>query len=275
MKRVDLLAAAGWVLAALMALMVLVPFLLLAATSLKTIPEVFQNPLGLPGALRLDAYRTLLSDNKLLVFFWNSVYVTVAANILITALALPVSYALSRTAGWWGVALFGLFTAGMMIPTQVNMVPLYLMLARLGLLNSHAGLILTYTGFALSFSVFVLTGFMRTLPISMIEAARIDGASEGRILLHIVTPLSMPAVATVVSFNFVWVWNDLLFPLLFVGKEKMRTLPLALMRFSGEYMTNYPVLFAGVILAMIPMVLIFLFLQRYFVEGLTAGAVKG
>jgi len=268
-------ALVRWFLLVLLVIIIVGPFLILLSTALKTNAEVFKDPLGLPKVIRFTAFTTVIKDPRMLRYFLNSIIITVTTNVILTVLAVGASYAVARFTGWFGTALFGFFTMGMMIPTQVNMVPLYLLMSKIGLTNSYAGIIMVYIGFAMSFSVMVMSSFMRTLPASLLEAALLDGCGEGRTLMYIVAPLSMPSIATVVTFNFVWVWNDLFFPLMLLTRERMRTLPLGLLQYTGEYMSNYPVLFAGVLVAAVPMALVYMFMQRYFVEGLTAGAIKG
>lgn len=256
-------------------LLVIAPFLILVFTSFKNTEEVFTNPVGLPIHWSTANYTFVLQNSNMLLFFRNSVIVTVMAGTCIIIIATLASFAIVRYSGWTGTFLFGLFTLGMTIPIQANMVPVYLLMVRLHLLDSLLGLIVVYVTFAQPFSIFVISGFMRTIPVPLIEAAKIDGAHEMQILRKIFVPLSIPSLVTVFIFNFVSVWNDLTWPLLFVRSDQAKTLPIALLRFQGEFTTNYPVLFSGVIMAVLPMLILYLFLQRYFVEGLTVGAVKG
>ena len=145
----------------------------------------------------------------------------------------------------------------------------------MGLLDSQVGLILVDTVVTLPVAVFILGGFMRTLPAELYESADIDGSGPWRTYASIAIPLSAPSLAATATFLFVMHWNDLLYPLLFISSDEQLTLPLALLRFQGEYLTNYPLLFAGVVLCSIPVVVAYVFLQRYFVAGMTGGAVKG
>lgn len=254
---------------------ILGPFIILLSTSFKSTAEVFQNPVSLPQHPNLDNYLYVLQNSNMPLYFRNSIVVSLAANVTIIILATLASYAIVRTTGWLGTLIFGVFTFGMTIPVQANMVPLYLIMVKLHLLDSLVGLILVYITFAMPFSIFVISGFMRTIPVALLEAAKIDGATEFHTLRKIVMPLTIPSLVTVFIFNFVSIWNDLTWPLLFVRADNAKTLPIALLRFQGEFTTNYPVLFSGVIMAVLPMLILYLFLQRYFVEGLTVGAVKG
>lgn len=255
--------------------LVLAPFLILVFTSFKNMEEVFAHPVGLPLHWNFANYAYVLQNSNMLLFFRNSVVVTVTSGIIIIILATLASYGIVRVSGWIGTLVFGVFSFGMTIPIQANMVPVYLIMVKLNLLDSLLGLIIVYITFALPFSIFVISGFMRTIPVPLLEAAKIDGASEMHVLRKIFVPLSIPSLVTVFILNFVTVWNDLTWPLLFVRSDQAKTLPIALLRFQGEFTTNYPVLFSGVIMAVLPMLILYLFLQKYFVEGLTAGAVKG
>jgi raffinose/stachyose/melibiose transport system permease protein len=163
----------------------------------------------------------------------------------------------------------------MAVPAQANMIPQYVEFDRLGLTNSLVGLVLINVVVTLPIAVFILTGFMKTLPREIYEAAAIDGAGPWRTYRSIAIPLSRPSLAATDIFLFVIHWNELLYPLLFIQQPGKRTLPLALLNFQGEFQTNYPVLFTGVVVASAPLVITYLLLQRYFVAGMTAGSVKG
>jgi raffinose/stachyose/melibiose transport system permease protein len=174
-----------------------------------------------------------------------------------------------------GNIIFALIIIGMAVPAQVNMIPQYSLFRQLGLLNSLTGLVLINITVTLPVAVFIITGFMRALPRELLEAAEVDGASSWRTYRSVVMPLSLPSVSATMIFLLVMHWNDLLYPLLFIRSSSRATIPLALLNFKGEYLTNYPLLFTGVVIASLPIVLAYLFLQRYFVAGITAGSVKG
>jgi raffinose/stachyose/melibiose transport system permease protein len=257
------------------AALVIYPLILLLLNSFKDTPGLFRNPLGIPTTWTTANYANVMEGGRMARYVINSFGVSAGAVAMLLICAGMIAYAIVRLDDWRGVAVFALITVGMMIPTQANMIPLYMLLANLGLLNNPVVLALVYVAFLLPLSVFILTGFMRTISHEILEAAVLDGASEWNAFLRVYVPLSMPAFATVAILTFVRVWNDLLFPLLFIKSEAFRTLPLALLRFQGEYTLNYPVLFSGAIVSMLPLLVIYVFLQRYFVAGLTAGSVKG
>jgi raffinose/stachyose/melibiose transport system permease protein len=172
--------------------------------------------------------------------------------------------------------LLGFFTLGLAVPAQVSIVQQYALFKDLHLTDSHLGLILIEIAVTLPVAVFILAGFMKTLPGELFEAAIVDGASNWRLYRSIVMPLSLPSIAAVTTFLFVIHWNDLQYPLLFLPtRDDLWTLPRQLVGLRGEYLTNYPVLFAGVLVASTPVVVAYVLLQRWFVAGMTSGAVKG
>jgi raffinose/stachyose/melibiose transport system permease protein len=256
-------------------LLVVVPLLVVVGGSLKTTTALFDAPFGLPLDPTADNYVTVLAKQDLLRVFGNSVLVasvSVPATLLLASL---VAYAVARLPGWPGRLLFAVFAAGLAVPAQAVMIPQYVQFDRLGLRDSLLGLMLVNIVVTLPIAVFILAGFMRTLPAELYEAAELDGAGSWAAYRRIVVPLSYPSLAATAIFLFVMHWNDLLYPLLFIDDPAKRTLPLALLDFQGEYLTDYPLLFAAVVVASTPMVLAYAFLQRYFVAGITAGAVKG
>ncbi|WP_164215202.1 carbohydrate ABC transporter permease [Virgibacillus sp. YIM 98842] len=263
------------ILVLLFALLIIIPVFMVVITTLKTSDYFYLDPTGLPDPVTFQNFIAIVTENNLHIHFLNSLIVSVSTILLCLFVASLVSYVIMRLKGWKSALLFGLFILGMMLPAQVNMIPLYGVLDTLGLLNSLIGLVLVSTTTFMPVVVFIVAGFMKTIPGSMIEASTMDGASEWQIYWKVALPLSAPAMATAAIFVGVMVWNDLLYPLLFVASPEKKTLPLSLLDFQGEYFTNYPMIFSGVLIASIPMIILYIFLQRYFMEGITAGANKG
>jgi len=257
------------------ALLILVPVSIVILASFKQMTDLFENPLGWPETFSLTNYVQMFSEQHLGRYFLNSTLVTITTIACILFFSSLLSYAIYRFTGWLALVLYGLFSAGMIVPPQVNMIPIYSLVSDLHLTDSLIGLIAVSISVFMPVSVFILSGFMKSLPKEMIEAAAIDGASEWRTYAQIVLPISMPSISASAIFLSVMVWNDLLFPLLLINSGDKKTLPLALLQFQGEFMTNFPLIFAGVIIASAPMVIAYIALQRYFVEGVTAGSVKG
>ncbi|MDN7228836.1 carbohydrate ABC transporter permease [Planococcus sp. N064] len=258
------------------ALLILIPLLVVVLTSMKTLRETFSNPLGLPAdGINIDNYVAIFQEQTMAGYFMNSVIVTLFSVTFTLLFAAMIAFGITRLSSWLGNIMFTLFTLGMMVPAQVIMVPLYSLMLDLNLTNSLVGLILVNVSTTLPIAVFILTGFMKTLPKELFEASTIDGAGNWQMFTKVAIPLSLPSLSATAIFLFVMHWNDLLYPLLFITDNAYKTLPLALLEFQGQYSTNYPMLFTGVIIASAPMVVAYVFLQRFFVAGMTAGAVKG
>ena len=193
----------------------------------------------------------------------------------ITILASLCAFAISRMFTITGKILFSLFAVGLAIPGQVNIVPIFILFNDLKLTDKLSGLILINVVTTLPISIFILTAFFRELPKEMFEVSQVDGATPFRVYRSIALPLSRPAMGATAIFLFVITWNELLFPLLLINDTEKRTLPLSLLSFRGEFFSSYSMIFTAVMVASIPMVIMYLFMQRSFIAGLTAGAVKG
>jgi len=260
---------------AIYAIVIVVPAAVALTGTFKTTQELFASPFGLPSSLSLTNYSIVLGEQNLSGAFRNSAVVTLASVALTLFIGSLAAYAVVQIRGWKGALIFGFLVLGMAVPAQANMIPQFVLFDSLGLTNSLTGLVLINIVVTLPIAVFILAGFMRTLPRELFEAAAVDGSGPWRTYRSIVMPLSLPSVAATAIFLFVIHWNELLYPLLFIRDPGKRTLPLALLDFQGEFLTDYPLLFTGVIIASAPIVVAYLFLQRYFVAGMTAGSVKG
>ena len=253
----------------------LIPSLIVVMGSFKTDAEVYNKPLSLPEKWNLDNFRRLLSESDLDVSFRNSVFVTILSVLLTLIFASLASFAIARMITVTGKVLAGLFALGLAIPAQINIVPVYYIFRDLGLTNSFLGLIIINVTTTLPISIFILTAFFREISREMYEASEVDGASPLRIYRSIALPLSRPAMGATAIFLFVINWNDLLWPLLLIQESEKKTLPLAMLAYRGEYFVSFSMLFTAVMVASLPMVIMYLMMQRSFVAGLTAGAVKG
>ncbi|MFC1228747.1 carbohydrate ABC transporter permease [Streptomyces sp. Sce081] len=254
---------------------VVLPLLVVLFGTFKSLPELFASPLSPPSSPTLDNYRRAVGEGGLGTAFTNSLIVTVGAVALTLTVASLAAFFCARAPGRAGWAVFGVLVAGLAVPAQAAIVPQYVLFDRLGLTDSLSGLVLVDTTMTLPTAVFILGSFLRSIPEELYEAAELDGAGPLRAFRSIALPLTKPALAATGIFLFVMDWNDLLYPLLFVRSQENRTLPLALLDFQGEFLTQYPPLFAGVVIASAPVVVVYVLLQRYFVSGLTAGAVRG
>ncbi|KWX01300.1 Binding-protein-dependent transport systems inner membrane component [Carbonactinospora thermoautotrophica] len=253
------------------AMVALAPLALMLLNSLRTTGDIAREPVALPVPPVLESYAQAWSQASFDRYFWNSLLVTVCAVLLGTAVSVLAAYPLGRYAFPGSRLLAAYFIAGLMLPIRLSVVPIFYLLDALGLNNSLLGLILLYAASGVPFSVFVLTAFFRQLPAELAESARIDGAGEFRIFGQIMLPLIRPAVATVVIFQFVPLWNEFLFPLVLMTDKSKWTIPVGLSSFFGEYGTQYGPMYAGLVIATVPLVVLFLLATKQVVAGLTAG----
>jgi len=252
----------------------LYPILLMILSSFKKSVDIYKNPLGLPTSFSLDTYRTLLAKIPFTTYFLNSLIVSIVSVILIVVVCSLAAFYIARFKFSWNHALFFIFLLGMMIPIKLGIVPLFILMRDLGLINSLWSLILMNMATGIPLSMLILTGFFKTMPYELEEAARIDGAGNLRVLWHVMIPLMRPALGTVVIINFIASWNDFFFPLIFITEKMKRTIPVGMMSLFGEHSADWGSLFAGLTLASLPMILLFFIASKQFMEGLTAGAIK-
>jgi raffinose/stachyose/melibiose transport system permease protein len=257
----------------LAALIWFTPVITLVLTALKDAGDFAVNgAFSLPKSIRwanfTEAWETGVGN-----YFWNSVIVTgvkVPIGILIESLA---AFALTHMNFKWADRIFTYILIGLIVPMQMTLVPLTLLMNALNLIDTLTGLIILYIGFGVPFGVLVMRGFFRTLPTAVIEAARIDGCSWFRIFYRIALPLALPALLSLCILDGVATWNEFILAQIFLRSDELRTLPLGLVQFSTQFSTQYDQLAAAVLISVVPVVLVFLFFQRYFVAGM-GGAVK-
>lgn len=254
-------------------------FLWLVESSFKTNREVFGSAFALP-ATPLEAaaanYEKAWTVTHMGTYFSNSVVVTLTSVILVVAISAPAAYALSRVQFPGNTIVTYYFIAGLGLPFQLIMVPLFVLLARLHIANTLQGLILTYIGVSIPFTILLLTGFFRTLPTELEDAAAIDGCSEFGIFWRVMMPLAGPGLFTAAIFNFVSMWNEFLLAMLIISNDKLRTMPLGIMslRYSMQYTADWAGLFAAVVIVIVPSFLIYIALSERVMSGLTLGMGK-
>ena len=256
-------------------LVALVPVAFMVVTSLKTETQYAGDVLGLPWPLAPGNFTQALRGGEFATWLKNSLILTGGAVIVSTAAAALAAFAIARMRFRGRDTLLSLNVALMVVPPVVMLIPLFIQLNQLGLISTYRGVILIYAGLTAPFSVYLLTSFFRTIPNELFESAHVDGAGHLRILTRIVLPLSGPALVTLVVVNALWVWNELLIALVFLPETDLKTLMVGVTLFQGRYSLNVPVLMAGMLVASAPMALLYLVGQRYFIRGLTAGALKG
>ena len=282
-RKAHVLARAQrWVLTLLLlgfTLLVITPLLWMGLMSVRTPAAILRNPYGLPGSIRWENYVELMfSPNiRFYRFFLNSIFVNVFTLLLLTALSTLGGYGFGRQRYEFRLRplIFTLLLFALMLPPQVMYIPQFAMMAQYGLLNTRWSLVLLYAALGLPFSIYVMATFFSQLPTELEDAARIDGCHDFRIFWQIMLPLARPALATVILINFNHFWNELLLAITMVTDPDKRTLPAAMMMFVGEHGANYAIAAASLVTALLPVLILYLFLSERFIEGLTAGAVKG
>lgn len=270
--------APGWVYVAAvsLALVSLFPFAWMLMSSFKELRELYTvPPTWWPDRPTLDNYAKVLFRSNIPRYFINSTVISFGATTLALVVAIFSAYGFARFRFWGRGVLQTSVLATQMLPTAVIIVPLFVVLQRLGLLNTYLGLILVYLILTLPLCVYMLTGYFRTIPVELDEAAIIDGASRLTVLLRITLPLSLPGIAATVVYCFVTTWNEFIFALSFALDSRVKTLPIGLAEFTTEFTTDWGAVMAASVLMTLPIAVLFLALQRYFVGGLTAGATKG
>jgi raffinose/stachyose/melibiose transport system permease protein len=255
-------------------LIILYPVLWMIFASFKTPSEVVDNIWGLPSALNLDSYVSAWARAKLGTALLNSLLVSLGTVLLVVALSSIAGYAFAKFKFRFRVVILLMFIFTMQAPTPV--IPLYVLFVKLGLTDSYFGLILGLAAGGIPLSIFIFQAYFQSIPGELREAAKIDGCSELRAFLRVVMPISGPAVATVAILQFVGAWNDFFLSLLLVRSPEMRTVPLALQVFFYEFgRVEWNSVFAALSIGTVPMCILYLLLQRWFIQGLTAGSLKG
>jgi raffinose/stachyose/melibiose transport system permease protein len=252
----------------------LFPVYALITLSLKDPAQISQTPLALPGPPTLGNFAKAWTAAALAPSLVNSTVITVVSLVALIALGSFAAYYLARAKSGLGYGMYVLFLLGIVLPFQLGMIPLYQLVTELGLIGTHAGMIVFYTGIQLPFTVFLYTGFIRALPRDYASAAQIDGASHLVAFTRVVFPLLRPITGTVLVLNTVFIWNDFFTPLLYLGGSGFETVPVSVFAFVGQYVSDNGLVFAGLVLASLPVVLVFLVLQRYVIKGFASG-LKG
>jgi multiple sugar transport system permease protein len=257
-----------------------VPMAWMLSTSLKSqLAALQQPPVWIPKNPTLEQYRTLLSPysdigQDFLRYLRNSLWVSTATTVLGVLIAVPAAYGFSRFNFPGKNALFFSILVRNMFPLVVFLIPLFIMMQNLGLVNTHASLIITYLTFGLPLSIWLLKGFYDNIPPQLEQAARIDGATRFQAFILIVMPLSSPGIIATAIYAFIQAWNEYVYAVTFLNNDRLLTLPVGLQRFFTEYSTNWPGLMAASFIMSVPVVTLFLVLQKYFVRALTEGAIK-
>ncbi len=267
-------AASRHVVLVVLCVIALGPGYLMVTGSLKSQAEFLDHPWALPGNPGLAAYRTTLND-QFTQWLFNSVLVTFFAVLLTMVIAALAAWGLVNWPFRGRDTVLGITVSLMVVPPVVLLMPLFQVGARLGWISTYRIVILVYVGLMLPFSIYLLANFFRTIPASLLEAASLDGASPFQVFRRIVLPLSGAPVATLVVVNLLWAWNELLLALVFLQTDEKKTLMVGITGFQSRYSLDIPTVMAGMVVATLPLVAAYMFGQRYFIRGLTAGGLKG
>lgn len=252
----------------------LTPFLLVVMNSFKTTQQFTENPFSIPKRLPLANYINAFESMNFIHALMNSFIVTVASVLVIVVFSSMTGYLFVRMKWKINAIIFFIMIASMAIPFQVVMIPLVIIYGNLNLLDTKTVLTFMYMGFGVPLGVFIFHGFIKGIPYEMEESAFMDGASRPRVFFQIVFPLLRPIIVTLVVLDVLWIWNDYLLPSLVLLSPDQRTLPLSMYTFYSTYTVDYGPLMAGLILAIIPVLVLYLFLQKHIIKGITSGAVK-
>ncbi|MBN1316332.1 MAG: carbohydrate ABC transporter permease [Anaerolineales bacterium] len=265
----------GFVLLLILTLVWLTPTIAALITSVRTNDDIMVNGfISLPKKINLVNFKTAWDRGGLSKYLPNSFIITLPSLVATLFLSSLSAYALARFRFRGNRLILFLYIGGTMLPFQVLLLPVFRLTDALGLYDTHLGIILFHTAFQLGFCTFLLRNYMRTVPGEILEAARIDGCSEFRIWWQIMMPLTMPAVAALATLEFTWIFNDYLWAIVLLRSNDLKPVTAGLATLQGQYVMDWTVIISGALLATIPTVLVFIFLQRYFIGGLTLGATK-
>jgi raffinose/stachyose/melibiose transport system permease protein len=256
------------------ALLFLFPVYVLVTLSFKSTPEISGGGLGLPSSLETANYSEAWTAAHLGAALINSTIITAISLVSLVAVGSTASYYLARKQSRLSYGMYILFLLGIILPFQLALVPLYRMVSDAGLLGTYTSMVVFYTGLQAPFTIFLYTGFLRALPREYGEAALVDGATHWQSFRRVTFPLLRPITGTVIILNAVFIWNDFLTPLIYLGGSANETIPVVVYQFVGQYVSNWGYIFAAVVVASLPILVAFLLLQRFVIKGFSSG-LKG
>lgn len=258
-----------------LAVLWLIPIFAALLTAVRTMDDItIRGFWSVPGVVTLDNFVEAWTSARVSQYLLSSFIVTIPALIGMLFLSSLTAYALARFKFRLNLPIYFMFVAGTMLPFQILLLPVFQLVQGLGIYNTYIALIAIHTTFQMGFCVFVLRNFMRTVPSEIFEAARVDGCGEFRIYWQMMLPLSLPAMASLATLEFTWVFNDYIWALILVNKQDLLPVTAGLATLRGQYTTDWPIITAGALLSTLPTLFVFTFLQRYFIQGLTLGSNK-
>ncbi|MGO2863418.1 MAG: carbohydrate ABC transporter permease [Brevibacterium sp.] len=270
-RRVHPSRMLGYAILVLFAVVQLAPVALMFMNSMKSDAEVLNRPIGLPSSVRVENYADIWERANFSGYLLNSIVVTTCSVALLLLVASMLAFYIARFDFPWNKIIVIGFLIGLMVPLRFAVIPIFEMMRGAGLLDTLTGLVIIHAAERLSFSVFVLYGFALAVPRDIEEAALMDGAGWGRIYRSVFLPLMRPALGTVAIVTAVSIWNEFFFPLVMIRSEGKRTLPLGLSTVMAEFRTEWALLFAGLTIAAIPIIILFVMMSRQFIDGMVEG----
>ncbi|MBI5957422.1 MAG: carbohydrate ABC transporter permease [Chloroflexi bacterium] len=253
----------------------LLPMFASILTSFRTMDDITVNGFwSIPKEITLDKFSDAWTTARIRVYLLNSFIITIPSLLGMMFLSSLNAFALARFKFKGNLLIYFIYVGGTMLPFQILLLPVFRLTNKLDLYDTYGALILIHTAFQLGFCTFVLRNFMRTIPGEILDAARVDGCNEFRIYWQIMLPLSLPSLAALATLEFTWIFNDFLWALILLQSDSLRPVTAGLATLQGQYVTDWPLITAGALLATLPTILVFVFLQRFFIQGLTLGSGK-
>lgn len=257
------------------AIMIIFPFFVMILDSFKTMADLYLRPFSLPSAWIYQNYITAWETATIGTGYINSIIIASSSVVVVIILSSMLAYAISRFRFPFYRQMFIYSLLGLALPANLAVIPIYILMNKFHLINTLLGLIIIYSSTGISFSTFLFKNFIDAVPLEIEESAKMDGANDLQIFGSIVLPLIKPAISVVAIVNFVGIWNDFFYPLIFINSRSKFTITLSVLTmFQGEYTTSWSLLFAGLSLSIIPMIIIFVFFSKQFIAGITQGAIK-
>lgn len=250
------------------------PFLWVASMSLRTTTEISRNPYALPETLHWGKFATAWFDSNYSTYFTNSVIVVFSAVAILTIIGSMAAYCLARYRFRGNRLLYFIIFSTIIFPPQITVIALFQTLVEYGLFNSRIGLTLVYIAFQLPITVYILESFFRRIPSDLFDAARMDGYSDLEIFWRVALPTALPAISTTIILNTILLWNEFLYAVVLITDESLRTLPLGIQKFMGDQLEDVGMIATGLMIAIVPVVLIYVFFSERLIQGMTAGAIK-
>lgn len=272
-RKLKLESTGVWFVLSLICFISLIPFLWMISTSLKSNGAVMSIPIEwIPKNITLDAYEKVITRLSFGQSLFNSLLITISSTLLTLWASSMAAFIFAKFEFRFKKVLFFLFLASMMVPIQVTGIPIFIVMSRLGLINTYAGVIAP--SIFNVFAIFLFTQFMKSIPTTFIEAALIDGAGLFKIYWKIIVPMSLIPMTTLFVINFMNYWNDYFWPLIVLNDPDKMTLPVVLSKMNSQYGTEFNTLMAGAVLSIIPILIVYAFSQKYFIQGIQEGGIK-